>query len=173
MRDIEEKIKQVRARIVQATGELIELEKERLEALRLQGEREKYVSSQEILDLIARTSGRQGSLATIKRWADQGFLGEVINEREHFPTLVHKQGNKRFLYPKEAVYPFLLKKGLLRPRFDILDRVRLQGDPSFHGIVVAVTLCNGTFLYTIQKEGSQETMTTNQDTLLRQDEGAK
>jgi hypothetical protein len=172
MKEIDEQMKRLRAQIIRATNELPRLEKKRAARLALLKERAKYVSSQEILELIYQSSGRKASLATIKRWADQGLLGEVINEREHFATLVHKQGNKRFLFRKEAVYPFLLSKGLLRPRFDILDQVIVHAEPSHRGVVVAVFLCEDSFLYTIQREGSQETMMIKEVQLRRLDDTA-
>ncbi|WP_134683851.1 hypothetical protein [Brevibacillus migulae] len=169
MKEIDEKIAQVRAIIVEATLALIELEKERETALQLMQERSQYVSSQEIIDLIFQSCGRQTSLATIKRWADHGFLGEILNERERFPTLVHKQGNKRFLYRKDTVYSFLAKKGLLRPRFEVLDLVCLREDPTCRGMVVEVNRLEASFLYTIQLEGSQKTMAVKQEDLMRQE----
>jgi len=169
MKEIEEKIERVRAKIEQATRELIELEKEREAALHLLQERAQYLSSQEMIDLIVQSCGRQTSLATIKRWADQGFLGKVVNERDLFPSLVHKQGNKRFLYPRETVFSFLVKKGLLRPLFEILDPVCLRDDPTCRGIVVEVCRLEDSFLYEIQIEGSPKTMAVKQEDLIRQE----
>ncbi|WP_151532749.1 hypothetical protein [Cytobacillus depressus] len=128
---------------------------EQLEALNEQEkERKKYISSKEIIELIYKNIGKNVNLSTIKRWADEGFLGEVIDEKEKFWALHLKQGKKRFLYPKMNAFNFLYEKGYLFPQFEVLDRVMImdQNNNSVIGIVVDSCLQKGHFQYTIQIE---------------------
>ncbi|MFL0362108.1 hypothetical protein ACH0BF_03715 [Pseudobacillus sp. 179-B 2D1 NHS] len=133
----------------------------RLEALdKQEKERENYISSKEIIDLIFKKIGKTINMSTIKRWADEGYLGEVIDEKEKFWALHSKQGKKRFLYPKVNTYHFLYEKGYLLPEFEVLDRVLVKkhsNDPII-GIIIDSQLSKGQFLYTIQIEGSFELM---------------
>lgn len=134
----------------------------RLEALSFQEkERENYISSKEIVDLVFKKIGKKMNMSTIKRWADEGYLGEVIDEKEKFWALHSKQGKKRFLYPKMNTYAFLYEKGYLLPEFDVLDRVLAvqSADEAIVGVVIDSRLHEGQFLYTIQIEGSYETVT--------------
>ncbi|RJS61823.1 hypothetical protein [Bacillus sp. PK3_68] len=133
----------------------------RLEALdKQEKERENYISSKEIIDLIFKKIGKTINMSTIKRWADEGYLGEVIDEKEKFWALHSKQGKKRFLYPKVNTYHFLYEKGYLLPEFEVLDRVlvKKQSNDPFIGIIIDSQLSKGQFLYTIQIEGSFELM---------------
>lgn len=134
---------------------------QRLEALDEQEEeRENYISSKEIIDLIFKKIGKSINMSTIKRWADEGYLGEVIDEKEKFWALHSKQGKKRFLYPKINTYNFLYEKGYLLPEFEVLDRVLIkeQANDPVIGIIIDSHLSQGQFLYTIQVEGSFELM---------------
>lgn len=121
-------------------------------------ERKNYISSSEIVDLIFENIGKKVNMSTIKRWADEGYLGEIIEEKEKFWALRYKQGKKRFLYPIIDVYHFLYEKGYLYPRFDVLDRVQItQPDSdSIIGVVIDSQLKQAQFHYTVQIEGSFE-----------------
>jgi hypothetical protein len=133
--------------------------REQLDALDEQEkEREKFVSSKELVNLIYKKIGKKINMSTIKRWADEGYLGEVIDEKERFWALHSKQGKKRFLYPKVQAFTFLYEKGFLLPEYEVLDRV-LVTNPEFNhtiGIVVNSDLNMGEFLYNIQIEGTYE-----------------
>jgi RNase P/RNase MRP subunit p29 len=155
---LEENIKTIEEKIKAYQEELNQL-REELSALDAQEkERRKFVSSKEIVDLIYKKIGKKVNMSTIKRWADEGYLGEVIDEKERFWALQSKQGKKRFVYPKIQAFTFLYEKGFLMPEFEILDRVLiLKPDNSRTvGIVVDYHLNKGEFLYTIQIEGSFE-----------------
>ncbi|KMY53302.1 hypothetical protein AC623_04275 [Bacillus sp. FJAT-27231] len=144
---------------------------ERLEALNKQEkEREKYISSKEIVELIFNKIGKTINMSTIKRWADEGYLGEVIDEKEKFWALQSKQGKKRFLYPKTNTYDFLYEKGYLLPEFEVLDRVLVtnQSSEPIVGIVIDSCLTKGQFLYTIQIEGSFETIKNVKEDILKE-----
>lgn len=133
--------------------------REQLDALDEQEkEREKFVSSKELVDLIYKKVGKKINMSTIKRWADEGYLGEVIDEKEMFWALHSKQGKKRFLYPQIQAFTFLYEKGYLLPEYEVLDRV-LVTNPEYYntiGIVVNCDLNMGEFLYNIQIEGTFE-----------------
>lgn len=160
MKDYERQISRLRGQIAKLSNQLAQLEKQQ-QAYGEQCERRlAFLSSREILDLLAARQGRSGSIATIKRWADSGYLGEVVDEREVFPLLAGKQGNKRFLYPREAVYRYLHEKGLLRPAFDILDRVLLAAPSgSVRAVVTASERHGDRFTYQVQLEESGEVLT--------------
>ncbi|MCP3762906.1 hypothetical protein NLX67_10955 [Domibacillus sp. A3M-37] len=113
--------------------------------------RKQFLSSKEIIELIRHHTGRELNMSTIKRWADEGYLGEVIDEKQAFPALRTKQGKKRFLYPKKEVYSFLYEKGYLVPAFDVLDQVWLETE---RAMVMDAALRKGEFHYTIQMETS-------------------
>ncbi len=131
--------------------------------------RKQFVSSREIIDLIKQQTGRQLNMSTIKRWADEGYLGEVIDEKKSFPALRSKQGKKRFLYPKADVYSFLYEKGYLHPAYDVLDQVLLDGE---RAMVIDSGLEDGEFFYTVQIEASFELkMKINESRLIK--EGGK
>ncbi|MGG1661219.1 hypothetical protein [Brevibacillus sp. NRS-1366] len=155
MKDYEQEIARLKSLILEATAQLAELEAEQ-QAYRLQRERRAaYLSSREVLDLLEARQGRVGSMATIKRWADQGYLGEVIDERDAFPLLLGKQGNKRFLYPRERVLALLYEKGFLSPLFEVLDRVKLRVEESdAWAIVTAIERHDQRFTYQVQLEAS-------------------
>jgi hypothetical protein len=158
MRDYDDRMKALRRQIELATQQLRELEEERDAYERQRQLRQRYLSSREILELLAKRGRREGSLSTIKRWADEGYLGDMLEERVHFPLLATTQGKKRFLYPKREVCLFLYQKGLLQPKYDILDRVQREGN-QVQGIVTSVELRDDRFFYTIQEEGTQEILT--------------
>ena len=143
---------------------------ERLEALNEQEkERKKYISSKEIIDLVFKKIGKTINMSTIKRWADEGYLGEVIDEKEKFWALHSKQGKKRFLYPKVNTYNFLYEKGYLLPEFEVLDRVVVnQSNDPIIGIVIESRLTKGQFLYTIQIEGAFETIKDVKESVLKE-----
>ncbi|MCM3760101.1 hypothetical protein M3212_04770 [Alkalihalobacillus oceani] len=157
--EIEEAIKATEERMKADQQALVEL-KERLEVVTSQEkERLHYISSKEIIDLIYKQTGKKNNMSTIKRWADEGYLGTVLDEKEKFWALPTKQGKKRFLYPKEDVYSFLYEKGYLQPQYKILDRVYLpttDARPPEAGIVVSSHLLKTEFMYTIQLESTFE-----------------
>lgn len=160
MRDYDREIEAWRNQIITATAQIAQLELERASFLEQQHRRMNYLSSREILELLEARHGRVGSMATIKRWADSGALGEVIEEREAFPLLVNKQGNKRFLYPREDVLQFLREKGYLSPRYEVLDRVLLDTDkPCSHALIIAIEPCGHRFTYHVQLEATGELLT--------------
>ena len=99
-KDLEALLKKTEEKIKEQQMLLKDLSK-RLEALEEQEkERKNYISSKEIINLVFRKIGKTLNMSTIKRWADEGYLGEVIDEKEKFWALRSKQGKKRFLYPK-------------------------------------------------------------------------
>lgn len=155
-KELEEQIAAIEKRMADDQASLQSLKLRLKELVNQQKERAHYVSSSEILELIYHHTGKESTMSTIKRWADQGFLGEVIDEKEVFWALKTKQGKKRFLYPKKQVYRFLLDKALLRPRYDILDRVCII-DPqhaNFYepAVVVKSEWLEDEFYYTLQAE---------------------
>ncbi|KIL73209.1 hypothetical protein [Bacillus badius] len=157
-KDLEALLKKTEEKIKEQQMLLKDLSK-RLEALEEQEkERKNYISSKEIIDLVFKKIGKTLNMSTIKRWADEGYLGEVIDEKEKFWALRSKQGKKRFLYPKVDTFHFLYEKGYLLPEFDVLDRVlvKLPSDEAVIGIVIDAYLHKGQFFYTIQREGSFE-----------------
>ncbi len=157
MKEYDRQIAELRCQIQQAARRLEELEAERDAYEQQRQLRQQFFSSREILHLLAERHGHKGSLATIKRWADEGHLGEVKEERTHFPLLASTQGKKRFLYPKDEVCRFLYQKGLFRPFFDILDRVRLaRADSTIHAIVTKAELREDRFYYSLQVEGTTD-----------------
>jgi hypothetical protein len=157
VKDYDTLIAQLRQQIADATEQLRQLETERQSYIRQRFRRSQYLSSREILELLAARHGRTGSMATIKRWADEGHLGEVIEERQAFPLLAGTQGRKRFLYPKRDVFRFLHEKGLLQPAYDVLDRVIVHvGNEPKWAVVISSTLVEDRFLYNLQLEETGE-----------------
>lgn len=155
---LEANIKSLEEKIKAQQLELEQLRKQ-LDALEVQEkERKKYVSSKEIVDLIYKNVGKKVNMSTIKRWADEGYLGEVIDEKEKFWALQSKQGKKRFVYPKVQAFTFLYEKGFLMPEYEVLDRVLITNQEHHQviGIVIDCRLHKGEFLYSIQKEGKFE-----------------
>lgn len=153
MRDYEQRIARLKSQLAELTQQLAQLEDEFSAYLEQRERRKAYLSSRQVLDLIEACHGRNGSMATIKRWADSGYLGEVVDERELFPLLEGKQGNKRFLYPRETVCRFLYEKGLLRPAFDILDRVCVSTPAGcIRGLVTSFDRRDDRFTYQVQLE---------------------
>lgn len=130
-------------------------------------ERKRFVSSKEIIELIRQQTGRELNMSTVKRWADEGYLGEVLDEKQAFPSLRTKQGKKRFLYSKKAVYSFLHEKGYLTPAFDVLDRVLLGPE---YAMVMDAALKQGEFHYTVQIESTFEMKTGVKESSLRKGE---
>ncbi|MEW9668691.1 hypothetical protein [Ammoniphilus sp. 3BR4] len=157
-KELEEQIAVIEKRMADDQASLQSLKLRLKELINQEKERAHYLSSSEILELIYHHTGKESNMSTIKRWADQGFLGEVIDEKEVFWALKTKQGKKRFLYPKKQVYRFLFDKALIRPRFDILDRVRISDSkhPNFDeaAVVVKSGLMEDEFYYTLQTETS-------------------
>ncbi|MFY0544268.1 hypothetical protein [Brevibacillus sp. H7] len=160
MREYERVMEELRLQIEQAAKQLRELEAKRDAYEQQRKLREHYLSSREILQLLSSRHGRTGSWATIKRWADEGHLGDVLEERVHFPLLAATRGKKRFLYSKRVVYGFLHQKGLLRPAYDILDRVRIKREGSLVlAVVTSAELMEDRFVYSLQIEGTAQTLT--------------
>jgi hypothetical protein len=156
--ELEANIKLIEEKVKAYQQDLQKL-REQLDALDEQEkEREKFVSSKELVDLIYKKVGKKINMSTIKRWADEGYLGEVIDEKEMFWALHSKQGKKRFLYPKVQAFTFLYEKAFILPEFEILDRV-LVTNPELDqtiGIVINSGLHSGEFLYNIQIEGTYD-----------------
>lgn len=159
MKDYDLEIKVVKQKIADAHALLGQLETERKNYLTQLERRKAFLSSREILDILETKAGRVGSMATVKRWADQGYLGECIDERETFPLLTSKQGNKRFLFPRESVLTFLYKKGYLRPSYEVLDRVQLTRDSTCcWGIITSVERSDQHFTYQVQLDKTGEVL---------------
>ncbi|UFJ42301.1 hypothetical protein LOK74_07375 [Brevibacillus humidisoli] len=163
MEDLQTRIVELQKRIRRDTVHLARLKQSQKEYEQQLAARAQYLSSKEILALIREHCGQSCSMTTIKRWADEGFLGEVLEERKLFPGLGGKRGNKRFLYHKPAVYRFLYQKGLLQPRYEVLDRVRIDSSayvPDAEGqtaVVIAADLSAELFfVYTVQVEMSSK-----------------
>ncbi|MED4780902.1 hypothetical protein [Brevibacillus choshinensis] len=157
MKDYEQQIARLQNQIAELSEQLELLEMEHRAYNEQRQRRLSYLSSREILDLLVARQGRNGSMATIKRWADSGYLGEVVDERECFPLLESKQGNKRFLYPRKDVYRFLYEKGMLCPAFDILDRVQLIVPTGNRGaLVTSIDREEDRFRYQVQLEETGE-----------------
>lgn len=152
--ELEESIAALKKRIKEDQTELASQQLRLKELKKQEKERAHYISSREILDLIYQNTGKESNMSTIKRWADQGFLGDVIDEREVFWALKTKQGKKRYIYSKNQVYKFLYEKMLIKPKFDVLDRVRIYAPGQlFHGhaaVIVKSSLNNDKFNYTLQ-----------------------
>lgn len=168
-KELETEIKEMEEKISQYKEELINM-KEKLNILvEQEKERKNYISSSEIVDLVYEHIGRKINMSTIKRWADEGYLGEVIEEREKFWALRHKQGKMRFLYPIVNVYQFLYEKGYLRPKYDILDRVLVEkdGEKPMVGVVIESELKDAKFHYTIQIEGTFEQVSMIEEDCLK------
>ncbi|MED1784060.1 hypothetical protein P4V43_19755 [Brevibacillus fortis] len=159
MKDYDLEIRLVKQKIADAQTLLSQLEAERKNYLTQLEWRKAFLSSREILDILETKAGRVGSMATVKRWADQGYLGDCIDERETFPLLVSKQGNKRFLFPRESVLTYLYKKGYLRPSYEVLDRVQLTRDSKCcWGIITSVERSDQHFTYQVQLEKTGEVL---------------
>ncbi len=158
---VEEKIKEYQRKLRELTAEWEEF-------IAQEREREYYISSKEIIDLILAHTGKLSNMSMIKRWADEGYLGEVVDEKDKFWTLRSKQGKKRFLYPKKTVYSFLYEKGLIHPKFEVLDRVRIsrQTENADIGTVVQFALTDAEFYYTVQLEATGEIVKAVKETQL-------
>jgi len=160
MKDYEQQIVRLQGQIADLTAQLAWLQSKQRACSEQRERRRAYLSSREILELLGAHQGRSGSMATIKRWADSGHLGEVVDEREAFPLLANKQGNKRFLYPREAVLRFLHEKGLLHPAYDILDRVLLAAATGRRvALVTSIERHGERFAYQVQLEETGEIVT--------------
>lgn len=161
MKDYDQLITKLKIQVVEATAQLARLEDERKAYLEQRERRLAYLSSREILELLEARHGRSGSMASIKRWADSGYLGEVVDERDAFPLLVSKQGNKRFLYPRESVLHFLHEKGLFSPAFEVLDRVHLKMAPdATWALITSIERSDHRFTYQVQLETTGDVLTT-------------
>ncbi|MBW5467297.1 hypothetical protein [Brevibacillus formosus] len=159
MKDYDLEIRVLKQKIVEAHALLRQLETERKNYLTQLERRKAFLSSREILEILETKAGRVGSMATVKRWADQGYLGDWIDERETFPLLVSKQGNKRFLFPRESVLTYLYKKGYLRPSYEVLDRVQLTRESTCcWGIITSIERSDQHFIYQVQLEKTGEVL---------------
>jgi hypothetical protein len=148
MKDYDQQIARLKIQVLEATTQLAELE----------NEKQTYL---EQLDLLETRQGRIGSMASIKRWADNGYLGDVIDEREAFPLLEGKQGNKRYLYPRDVVLRFLHDKGLLSPAYEVLDRVQLMtAAGAAWALVTAIERDDHRFTYQVQLESSGDVLSS-------------
>ncbi|RNB84668.1 hypothetical protein EDM56_21425 [Brevibacillus fluminis] len=150
--ELQAEIAALESKIQECQDRLAHLYREREELLKQEVERKRYISSKEIIDLIYERTGKQSNMSMIKRWSDDGLLGEVVDEKVLFWALRSKQGKKRFLYQKKYVYAFLYEKGYLKPTFDVLDRVSLVDGTAASGIVINSQLHGDQFTYTIQLE---------------------
>lgn len=157
--DWTDRINQLRTQIMQDTQELTKLEEQYENYLKQLEMRKSYMSSREIIELVASYQGISKNMTAIKRWADEGLLGEKIDEREHFPLLVKKQGNKRFLYPRSTVYAFLASNNYIFPRYEVIDQVKYRrpndGD-ELQAVIISTHLHKDQFVYMIQAEGTGE-----------------
>lgn len=157
--DWQARITQLRKQIELDTKELLALE-EKVGTYNKQLElRKKYVSSREIIELIARYQGVSKNMTAIKRWADEGLLGASIEEREHFPELVKQRGNKRFLYLRSTVFAFLLARNYIFPRFEVVDQVKWKKpeiEKPLQAVIISSRLQEDQFVYTIQDERTGE-----------------
>ncbi|MFM1650994.1 hypothetical protein ACI7RC_02705 [Brevibacillus sp. B_LB10_24] len=157
---ITENIERLKEKIAAETRQLAALEQSLTAYLAEREKRSQYLSSRELQELITIHSGKRLSMTTIKRWADLGHLGKVLDEREQFPLLTRKQGRKRSLYHKSSVYPFLWDKNLLRPKYDVLDVVgiRMNGSDgqADRAVVLSSRLYGQHILYQLQAEASME-----------------
>ncbi|SFE81779.1 hypothetical protein [Alteribacillus iranensis] len=156
--ELEEQIKLTENKILEEQEKLKELREHLKIVIEQEKERKHYISSKEIIDLIYKNTGKKINMSTVKRWADEGYLGEVIDEKDKFWALRSKQGKKRFLYPKINTHSFLYEKGYLHPEYEVLDRVVVKqpGQEKFTGIVVDSILEKDQFQYTIQTEETFE-----------------
>lgn len=161
LKDYDQQIARLKIQVLEATTQLTELENEKQTYLEQLERRRGYLSSREILDLLETRQGRLGSMATIKRWADNGYLGDVTDEREAFPLLEGKQGNKRYLYPRDVVLRFLHDKGFLSPAYEVLDRVQLMTETgSVWALVTAIQRDDHRFTYQVQLESSGDVLSS-------------
>ncbi len=142
--ELEQRINEYESQLEQLRGQLAAVSEQ-------EEERKQFVSSKEIIELIRQHTGRELNMSTIKRWADEGYLGEVLDEKQAFPALRTKQGKKRFIYLKETVYHFLFEKGYLVPAFEVLDQVWIGSE---RAIVMDSVLQQGEFHYTVQIEST-------------------
>lgn len=155
--DILKEIEKLENTIKQCKSQRQHLQERLNEVIRQEEERKRYISSKEILDLIYEQTGKKSNMSTIKRWADEGHLGQVVLEKDKFWAIRSKQGRKRFLYPKKEVFSFLQSKGLLQPKFDILDRVHMHNRPNREkGVIVDAYFGEHQFCYTVQLEKSRQ-----------------
>lgn len=149
--ELEERITHIKQEIKEKQALLAELEEKLTEYKSQKEQRKHYVASKEIIDHIEHRSGKTIHMSTIKRWTDEGYLGEVTDEREQFWALKTKQGKKRHLYKKEAVFSFLYAKGYLFPYYDILDEVLYHTETaSLSATIIDIRMEDGQFLYKIQ-----------------------
>ncbi|GEN32786.1 MULTISPECIES: hypothetical protein [Aneurinibacillus] len=149
--DLEVRIENLKQEIKEKQNLLAELEEKLTEYKNQQERRKQYMSSKEIIDYVENRSGKLINMSTIKRWTDEGYLGEVIDEREHFWALKTKQGKKRNLYRKSTVLSFLYNRGYIAPYYNVLDEVLYSTEnASFSAVVIDVRMENGQFLYKIQ-----------------------
>lgn len=153
-KDLQSEILALEIKIKESQDRLLLLNRELEDLLKQEIERQNYISSKEIIDLIFERTGKTSNMSMIKRWSDDGFLGEVVDEKDLFWALRSKQGKKRFLYQKKYVYAFLYEKGFLKPAFDVLDRVSFADRSFGPGIVISSQLQGDVFIYTIQLEQS-------------------
>ncbi|MFT8322291.1 MAG: hypothetical protein ABF649_15450 [Bacillus sp. (in: firmicutes)] len=168
--ELETKMKSIEEKIASYQHTLHQLNEELKEVIKQEEDRGNYVSSKEITDLIYEKTGKNTNMSTIKRWADEGYIGEVIDEKDKFWALKSKQGKKRFLYPKTDVYSFLYQKGYLWPKYEVLDRVQISkndDDKLLTGIIIDSCLKNAQFHYTIQLEVSMKMVKEIQESCLK------
>ncbi|WP_240376846.1 hypothetical protein [Bacillus piscicola] len=157
-KELEGLIRATEDKIKEYEQELQNMRKQLTVVIEQEKERKHYISSKEIIDLIYKNTGKKINMSTVKRWADEGYLGEVIDEKDKFWALRTKQGKKRFLYPKVDTHSFLHEKGYLHPEFDILDLVEINQPDNeiITGTVVDSVLELDQFHYTIQAEDTFE-----------------
>ncbi|KAB7705589.1 hypothetical protein F9802_13715 [Bacillus aerolatus] len=173
--DLESMIKKLEEKIKNQQQLLQDLYTQLEALIEQEKEREQYISSKEIIDLVFKKIGKKINMSTIKRWADEGYLGEVIDEKEKFWALHAKQGKKRFLYPKAYAYTFLHEKGYLSSEFEVLDRVLVNAhanEQPIIGIIIDSCLNKDHFQYTIQIEGSFDVLKDVEESKIKSVEGA-
>ncbi|WP_051331048.1 hypothetical protein [Aneurinibacillus terranovensis] len=147
--ELEEAIERLRQEIQEKKSLLRQLEEELAQSKKQQECRKRYISSKEIVDFVAMRSGKTINMSTIKRWTDDGHLGDAIDEREHFWALKTKQGKKRNLYLRSVVFPFLYERGYIEPLYDILDEV-CYIPQNLRGVIMECDILEGEFVYKLQ-----------------------
>lgn len=154
---IRSEIERLRKTITEYQDQVLKLEEELKVVLDQETTRSVYMSSKEVIEFIENNTGRSIDMSTIKRWSDKGYLGDVFDERQMFFALNVGSGKQRNLYLRKTVIDFLYSRGLISPKFAILDEVTLSDMPAnaVCSIIRNYLSTNG-FAYTVQFEDSME-----------------
>jgi|GEM_PF-919392 len=150
---IRTQLQRVRERIESERKLLENLETELKMVQEQEEERKGYINSKEITQVISSSTGKSVDMSTIKRWADKGYLGVVLDEREKFSLLDTGSGKQRNVYKRSTVLPFLLDRHYIQPAFSVLDFVAVQTDKNeLQATVVSAYLGENGFEYNLQLE---------------------